>query len=120
MDGIYKKTEELVRGVAQSSYVISCWKEEELIALARVVSDDFSIVYVQDIIVAPQHQRQGIGRELVERCLERYRHVRQKVLLTDDRPEQLKFYKSLGFSNTKDLKKTVLNSFVRIEGANLS
>ena len=62
----------------------------------------------------------GLGRALVQDCLDRYAEVRQKVLLTDDRPEQLAFYASLGFSNTRALEVTKLNAFVRIEGAELS
>ncbi len=77
-------------------------------------------VYIQDIIVAPTCQRMGLGRALVLDCLERYAHVRQLVLLTDDRPEQLAFYASLGFSNTRELVVTRLNAFVRIAGIDLS
>jgi hypothetical protein len=66
-------------------------------------------------------ERGGCGEHgLVERCMERFEHVRQKVLLTDDRPEQIAFYQSLGFHNTRDLLDTPLNAFVRIEGAKLS
>ena len=67
-----------------------------------------------------EHQGHGIGRALVSRVLERYAHVRQKVLLTDDRLEQLKFYDSLGFKNTRELVQTPLNAFVIIEGAELA
>ena len=60
-----------------------------------------------------------LGRALVNAILKRYSHVRQKVLLTDDRPEQLRFYESLGFRNTRSLTRTPLNAFVIIEGADL-
>ena len=52
--------------------------------------------------------------------LERYTHVRQKVLLTDDRPEQLRFYESLGFTNTRTLTMTPLNAFVLINDVSLN
>ena len=55
----------------------------------------------------------------MERCLERFEHVRQKVFLTDDRPEQRAVYESLGFRNTRDLETTKLNGYVRSEGAEL-
>ena len=80
----------------------------------------FHQLEVQDILVHPSHQGRGIGRGLVEAILKRYEHVRQKVLLTDDRPQQLHFYASLGFSNTRELRETPLNAFVIIEGAELS
>ena len=52
--------------------------------------------------------------------LERYSHVRQKVLLTDDRPEQLRFYASLGFANTRTLTEPSLKAFVLINDVSLN
>ena len=115
-----KDPESLGAMVRCSTFVQSCWDEGQLVGLVRVISDDLSIMYLQDILMHPDFHRRGIGRALMERCLERFEHVRQKVLLTDDRPEQSAFYESLGFRNTRDLETTKLNAFVRIEGANLS
>ena len=110
---------ELLKGISNSSYVVTCWIDGQLIGLLRAMSDDFSILYIQDILVHPDHQRKGVGRGLVKRCLASYDHVRQKVLLTDNRPEQLAFYKSLGFRSVRGLSNTILNAFVRIEGSTL-
>ena len=115
-----KDTAKLLRAITGSHFVYTCWEDNRLIGLARVVSDNATIMYLQDILVHPKHQRRGIGRMLLSRCLEEYQHVRQKVLLTDDREEQKQFYQSLGFSNTRELTKTPLNAFVRIEGVQLS
>jgi GNAT superfamily N-acetyltransferase len=105
--------ERLERAVRNSSYVVSAWHSKQLVGLARAISDDVSIVYLQDILVHPAHQRRGIGRALLQRCLERYAHVMQKVLLTDDEPKQLEFYASLGYKNTRA---TALNAFVQMDG----
>ncbi|CEA09220.1 Acetyltransferase (GNAT) family protein [Arthrobacter saudimassiliensis] len=70
----------------------------QLAGLARVVSDGHTICYLQDVLVRPQFQGRGIGRRLVERVLEPFAHVRQKVLLTDDEPGQAAFYAALGFA----------------------
>jgi len=110
----------LLGALEGSSSLVCAWDADQLVGLARAVSDGHTIVYIQDILVDPSHQRRGIGRALVQQLLNRYEHVRQKVLLTDDRPEQLAFYASLGFSNTRELRKTPLNAFVRIEGAKLA
>jgi GNAT superfamily N-acetyltransferase len=70
----------LVEAIGNSSIVVTARDEHgELIGLARGLSDDASIVYLQDILVRPDHQRTGVGRRLLTICLERYRHVRQKV-----------------------------------------
>ncbi len=105
--------EKLEKAVQSSSYVATAWSDGKLIGLARTLSDETTIMYLQDILVVPVYQRSGIGRKLLEMCLKRYEHVRQRVLLTDDRPQQKAFYESLGFTNTKDFKQVKLNCFVR-------
>ena len=114
-----KDTTSLMKGIHGSSWVISCRDNGILVGLARVLSDDASIMYLQDVLVNPSHQKKGIGARLVQLCLERFAHTRQKVLLTDDSPEQHRFYRSLGFSNTRDIEKYVLNTYVRIEEVDL-
>jgi ribosomal protein S18 acetylase RimI-like enzyme len=110
----------LLKAIQNSSYVIIAKDQKDLIGLARVISDDTSIMYLQDILVKPSHQRLGIGKKLLEMCLQHYTHVTQKILLTDNRPEQLEFYKSLGFFNTKELVNVQLNCFVNFTNIKLS
>ena len=102
-----------------SHFVATARVDGQLVGLVRVVSDGVSIAYIQDILVHPDHHRRGIGRRLLAAAIDHYPDVRQKVLLTDDRPEQLTFYASMGFSNTRELVRTPLNAFVRIEGVAL-
>ena len=104
----------LEKAVRQSSFVV-CARSVggELLGLARAVSDDVSICYVQDILVCPGVQRSGVGRALMTAVLERYRHVMQQVLITDDGAAQQAFYRSLGFFNTRDLKEMPTNCFYR-------
>lgn len=109
----------LQRAIAQSSYVVTAWHQAALLGLARVVSDDVTIAYIQDVLVHPEAQGRGVGTRLLGDCLARYAHVRQKVLLTDDEPQQLRFYARMGFANTRDLQVVRLNAFVRIEGTDL-
>ena len=111
-----KDPEGLERAMDAAHYVVQARRGDRLIGLARCLSDDVSIAYIQDILVHPDEQGKGVGRALMEDILQRYSHVRQKVLLTDDRPGQLHFYASLGFHNTRELVKTPLNAFVRYEG----
>ena len=104
----------LARAIDQSSYVVSARDATgQLVGLARVISDDVSVCFLQDILVRPGRQRSGIGRTLVERVLERYGHVRRKVLLTDAEPGQRAFYESLGFTEAHDFEPSPLRAFVR-------
>ncbi|NOX31676.1 MAG: GNAT family N-acetyltransferase, partial [Actinobacteria bacterium] len=70
----------LVKVFANSTFVVTARDRGELASLARVLSDDVSILYVQDLLVNPAYQRQGLGRRLLDKCLERFAHVRQRVL----------------------------------------
>jgi len=109
----------LQKAVRNSTYVVSAWSGNTLIGLARGLSDDVSIFYLQDILVHPAFQGKGIGKQLLSNCLERFKHVRTKVLLTDDDEKQLRFYESVGFRNTKHLSKLRLNAFVHMDGVDL-
>ncbi|MCP4606066.1 MAG: GNAT family N-acetyltransferase [Proteobacteria bacterium] len=114
-----EQKEKLLQAIQNSSYVVTAWDEEKLIGLARCLSDDVSIFYLQDILIKPEYQRQGIGSELLSKCLERYEHVRTKVLLTGAQVHQKLFYESFGYKNTKDFSNIELNAFVQIKGVEL-
>jgi GNAT superfamily N-acetyltransferase len=58
-------------------------------------------------------QRRGVGAALMAAVAQRYRHVRQHVLLTDDEPGQRAFYESLGYRETRDFGEAALRAFVR-------
>lgn len=104
--------EAAVRG---SSHVVTARHGDELLGLARVVSDGATIAYLQDVLVRPELQREGVGRQLVEAALEPYGHCRQKVLLTDDEPRQRKFYESLGWTEIREHGEGRLRAFVRFD-----
>ena len=104
---------ELPNAIRNSTYVVSAWSGDTLIGLARGLSDDVSIFFLQDVLVHRGFQGKGIGKQLVKNCLERFAHVRSKILLTDDQERQLRFYESLGFRNTKQLP---VNAFMLAEG----
>lgn len=98
-----KDPERLEAAVAASLRVVTAWHDHRLVGLARLVGDGLTIVHLQDILVAPEHHRTGIGRELFRRAFQPYEDVRQKLLLTDDEPGQLAFYRAMGFTEIRDL-----------------
>lgn len=104
--------EVLQRAVAGSSFVCVARDGKRLVGLVRAISDDATIAYLQDLLVRPTHQRQGIGRSLVQAFRRRYGHVRQRVLLTDDEPGQRSFYESVGFTRSDLVDGGPLRSFV--------
>lgn len=93
----------LERGFQNSLLVLAAYEDGELIGLIRAVGDGATVVFVQDLLVAPQKQRQGVGTALLKAVLERYSNVRQLLLTTDSTPKTIAFYKSLGFSDLSTL-----------------
>lgn len=79
--------------------VFSTWDDGKLVGLVRVVGDGLTIIYVQDLLVLSSHKRQGIGAALMHLVMDKYKNVRQKVLITEDEPEARAFYESLGFTS---------------------
>ena len=70
---------------------------EEIVGLVRLVGDGFSSVFVQDLIVLPSYQRQGIGSNLMKEALADYKGAYQVQLATDESEKTLGFYRFLGF-----------------------
>ena len=87
----------LEQGYKNSLLVLAAYQNEELLGIIRVVGDGFTIVFVQDILVFPQKQRQGVGTALLKAVLAKYPDVRQIELIIDNTPKTVAFYKSLGF-----------------------
>lgn len=89
----------LQNALEHSLFLLSARDEEgKLIGFLRAVGDGYSIVYIQDIIVLPEYQRQGIGTQLLRQTLERFKEVYQMILTTDSELKTIAFYESNGFT----------------------
>ena len=93
----------LEKGYKNSLLVLAAYEGDELLGIIRAVGDGCTIVFVQDILVFPGHQRRGVGTALLKAVLERYPDVRQVELVTDNTPETVAFYRSLGFSELSEI-----------------
>lgn len=92
-----KDLNQLQQALESSLYVLSAWEEERLVGLVRVVGDGLTIIYIQDILVLNRYQNQGIATKLMNQVMEKYKDVRQKVLLTEEAPDVRHFYEKNGF-----------------------
>ena len=93
----------LEEGYKNSLLVLAAYEGDELLGIIRAVGDGCTIVFVQDILVFPGHQRRGVGTALLKAVLVRYPDVRQVELVTDNTPKTVAFYKSLGFSELSEI-----------------
>lgn len=93
----------LKEAYSHSLKIYAAYVDEKLVGVIRVVGDGFSVVFVQDLLIYPEYQRQGIGTALLKMIMEEYRGVYQLNLLTDNTEKTVAFYKSLGFIMDTDI-----------------
>ena len=89
--------EKLKKGFENSLLTLAAYNGDELQGIIRVVGDGYTIVFIQDVVVLPTCQRQGIGSALLQAILDRYHDVRQIELATDNTQKTKAFYRSMGF-----------------------
>jgi GNAT superfamily N-acetyltransferase len=82
--------------IVHSSYSAVALEGDRLVGYARALSDEAFAVYIADILVSPDRQRQGIGRALVEALLDHYPMDRfhHQVLVAERGAEG--FYRRVG------------------------
>ena len=99
-------TDDLValrNGYENSLLILAAYEGDELLGIIRVVGDGYTIVFVQDILVFRKHQREGVGRALLQEVLDRYKSVRQIELVTDNTEKTKAFYRSVGFAELSEI-----------------
>ena len=87
----------LEKALSHSLAIYLALDGEAIVGLVRLVGDGFSSVFVQDLIVLPSYQRQGIGSALMKEALGDFKEAYQIQLATDQTEKNLEFYRSLGF-----------------------
>jgi len=85
-------------GHKNSTLVISAWDGERLVGAVRVLSDTIFRSYLLDLVVDPEYQCQGIGSEMVKRCIAHYPDSHWLAGAADDAVE---FYNKCGFIGNK-------------------
>ena len=87
----------LEQALPHSLAVYLAFDGEKIVGLIRLVGDGFSSVFVQDLIVLPTYQRQGIGSALMKQALGDFKGAYQVQLVTEETERTLGFYRSMGF-----------------------
>ncbi|HEL2730503.1 N-acetyltransferase [Streptococcus suis] len=101
--GYTSRPEMLEKALEHSLLVLAAFDSDRLVGLLRAVGDGHSIVFIQDILVLPPYQRQGIGRHLLEQAVTHFPGIYQLHLLTDNTEKTRSFYEELGFTAVESL-----------------
>lgn len=88
-----------------STWAFTVWYKSELIGMVRVISDKMMVASIQDLMVLKEHRKKGIGRKLIELCLQKLPHGGWSAQTT---PENYEFYKLCGFEMPNNLQSETL------------
>jgi GNAT superfamily N-acetyltransferase len=105
-----KNIDHLIQGLNNSLETIGAYHQNKLVGLIRIIGDSYTIIYIQDILVLKTYQNQGIGTNLLEMILSKYKQVRQIILLADNKENLVNFYQK---SNMVDCNKIGLICFAK-------
>ena len=80
-----------------SYFYLCCFDNEELVGFLDVVSNGVTDAYIQDVIVRPSHQGNGIGTHMIEMAVKRLKDNRVYAIsvLFDEKLKD--FYAKFGF-----------------------
>ena len=90
-------------GFINSTFVFSAWVEERLVGCVRVLSDLHFRSIIYDLAVLPEFQNKGIGKELVQRCINACES--SEWLVQTDIAKG--FYEKMGFKENSDYFLTI-------------
>ena len=93
-----------MQAVQNSLFFASYYIDEKLVGFARVVGDGLTIIYIQDLIVLPEYQNQGIGSSLLKLILDTYSEVLHTILIADNNEELSAFYRAYQFKELSEYK----------------
>lgn len=82
-----------------STWAFTVWDHEEMIAMIRVISDQIMAAMIMDVVVKSDYRGRGIGKKLVELCLQKLPHG---DWFANTSANNFDFYKKCGFE-VKDL-----------------
>lgn len=102
-----KTTQEMIDhfniGFLNSTFVFSAWIDGRLVGCVRVLSDLHFRSIIYDLAVLPEYQKKGIGKELVQRCINACES--SEWLVQTDMAKG--FYEKIGFQENGDYFLTI-------------
>lgn len=88
---------EVLAGMLKNAdIIITAWDGENLVGLARALTDYTYVTYLSDLAVDKLYQHKGIGKRMIEETQQRTEPDCMMVLLAA--PKANNFYPKLGFS----------------------
>ena len=84
-----------------STWAFTVWDQDKMIGMVRVISDKIMAANIMDLIVLKEYQGRGIGKKLVELCVQKLPHG---DWFAHTSANNFTFYEKCGFE-VKDLSR---------------
>lgn len=95
----WNRMEECYRNPLLTSYFnISCFEKDLLIGYLDVVCNGVTDAYIQDLMVRPEYQRNGIGTNLMKMAIKKLKDDQIYMISVVFEERLLSFYKRFGFN----------------------
>jgi len=91
-----EKPTQLMAALRNSHSLVTARIDGQLIGLGNAISDGYLVVYYPHMLVHPEHQGRGVGKQMMQAMQQKYAAFHQQMLVADGRA--IAFYTSLGFS----------------------
>lgn len=91
-----QKPKALHQGLINSHSLISAWDGAVLVGIGNAISDGFLVVYYPHLLVHPDYQGRGIGKQIITALKQRYADLHMQMLVADG--DTIQFYEKCGFS----------------------
>lgn len=88
--------EKLYNAIKNSEYVMSVWKDENLVGLISAITDGYINVFITYLLVKPEYQNMGLGKIMMEDFSKTFEGFGRRILTTDLGKE--KFYNKFNFN----------------------
>ena len=96
--------ERLLKALDNSETVFTAWNDEKLVGLVNVIDDGELTAYIHYLLVNPEYQGYGIGRELLRKIKKKYSHYLYLILIAENEA-LVDYYKRLDSQKFINFKK---------------
>ena len=100
--------DKLVIAMRNFEKVFTAWDGDKLVGLICAMDDGIMTAYIHYLLVHPDYQHMGIGKQLVDRMKEVYTDYLRIVLVAYN--DEIGFYKSCGFEKSNDASPMFITS----------
>jgi GNAT superfamily N-acetyltransferase len=87
--------DKLVIAMKHSDTVFTAWDNQKLVGLINVLDDSIMTAYIHYLLIMPEYQHAGIGKNLIKVVTDKYKSFLRILLIAYDK--ETEFYKHCGF-----------------------